>query len=437
MRLLKENTVAYESFTNSVQYLTKGSSPSGDLKLISFETHNNRFNQLEKYNFLINNLSGFQKSMGELKDSEEIHNLLSGYVKKIIVAKEVDLFLFDESKSNLIAVNPKVSVAQNNLVSKAKRDGIIDWLFESKKPTLIPELNFNTGNGLKLCQTLFPVVYNNTEFGILSLLGPANKVPEDSLENQAVQVLLGIVIPKMILNKQKKEIGKLLNEVQVYQSKLNNQLRIYAVGEYAEGILQDIQNALQMILSSVDFMAGDDNYADPLIIEKIKERIHHIKELSLRLMKFNEVKSTGEAQNIPCNLNSALKEIYGIAEPTLKGIQLECELDLEQELPQVVSSQKHLKQITTNIFSLIKRKAKRGSGLFIQSRSVNDTVVLSFFLTDYWKDINTSSDPIVNLTVRIVKELMKKNDGAAEFDSLPMKGTTIHLLFPIKRKIKG
>lgn len=436
MRLLKENTVRFESFTNSLQYFTKSPGNSGDLKLISFDTHNKRTNQIEKYDYFIQNLFGFQKQVTALQTSNEIHELFISFVKKLLVAKEVDLFLYDESRVNLVAVNSNVSVNQNNLVNKARIDGVLDWLFDTRKPTLIPELSSYAGNGIKLCQTLFPILYNNTKLGVLSLLGPANRISEDSLENQAIQILIGIVIPKIITIKQRAEINRLFGDVQLYQSKLNNEFRLYAVGEYAEGILENIQNSLQVIMSSVELMTGENGAVDIEVIDKIKNRVSHIRELSQRLRKFNEIKTQSDDNNIPCNLNSALKETFELVEPSLKGLEMECEFDLENEMPLIISNPKHLKQISTNVFSLLKRKSKKGSGLFIQSRTVNDIVILSFFLTDYWKDINTQADPIVNLTVRIIKELMKKNDGVAEFDSLPMKGTTIHLLFPLKRKLK-
>ncbi len=434
MRLLKENTVKYQSFTNSVQYFTKSPGTAGDLKLISFETHNNRINQFEKYNLFVQNLLSFNKIVSDSQNISELHFQLSNFIKKIVVAREVDLFLYDESQTNLFAINPEVSVAQNSLVNKAQKDGVLDWLFETKKPTLIPELTSYTGNGVKLSQTLFPVFYNNAKVGVLSLLGPANKISEDTIENKSIQILIGIVIPKILSIKQKAEINKLLGEVQLYQSKMKNELKLYAAGEYAEGILQNILNSLQMIISSVDFLASEYKDLDAEIIDKIKDRILHIRELSQRLTKFDEVNNQTDNHIVPCELNTVINETYELVKSTFSNLQIECELDLEADLPSVVSNQKHLKQVATNIFSLIKRKAKKGSGLLIQTRSVNDVTILSFFLTDYWPEINSNSDPMVNLTVRIVKEVMKKNEGVADFESLPLKGTTIHLLFPLKRK---
>lgn len=151
MRLIKENTLKYEPFANTLQYFTKGGNTE-EYKRISFETHQSKTNLFEKYNYLIQNLFSFQKSVAELKTPQEIHDLFSQYVKRIVTSKEVDLFLFDDTKRNLVAVNPNVSSLQNNLVNKAYKNGILDWIFETQKPTLIPDLNSYTGEA-RVCRT--------------------------------------------------------------------------------------------------------------------------------------------------------------------------------------------------------------------------------------------------------------------------------------------
>lgn len=435
MRLIKENTLKYEPFSKSLQYFTKGTD-DGDFKLISFETHQNKTNLFEKYSYLVQNLFSFQKSIAELKTPEEIHDLFSQYIKKIVTSKEVDLFLFDDTKRNLVAVNPKVSAMQYNLVNKAFKNGILDWIFETQKPTLIPELNSYTGEGVRLYQTIFPVNYVKNNLGVLSLLGPANKISEDSLENQAVYILLGIIVPQIISYNQRKTINKLYDEVQLYESKLSNDFKLYAVGEFAEGIIQDMLNSLQVIQSGVDYIESANNGIEPDIFEKIKERISRLSGLSQKLLKFNDVNAPLAKQNIPCEINNVIKEFYSIIKSTLKNLELECELDLEEHLPPILTTPKEIKQILTNIFSMIKKKAKKGSGIVIQTKYINEIIILSVFITDYWENFGEPSDYISNLTVKIIKELMKKSEGKAEFDSLPLKGTSIHLLFPLKRKLK-
>ncbi|MBI1938163.1 MAG: HAMP domain-containing histidine kinase [Ignavibacteriales bacterium] len=437
MRLIKENTVQYESFSKSLQYFTKISEArGGELKLINFETQQSRESQFEKFNYFVQNIYGFQKKIIEHKSALEINALFSSFVKRIIAAKEADLFLFDASKRNLVSINTNVSSTQNNLVNKAYKNGILDWIFETRKPTLVPDLNSYTSNGIKLAQTIFPVIYHNNKLGVLSLLGTTSKISEESAENQTVQILLGIIIPQLMTIRQKEQITKLYDEVQLYQSKINNDFRVNAVGEYAEGIIQDMMNSLQVILSNVDLIENDYADVDEKIIEDIKNRIKILRDLSQGLLKFNEVKSAPDKQNLPCDINGTIHEFYEVLKPTLKTLELECELGLEENIPPILTSSKQIKQILTNIFSLIKKKTIKGSGIFIQTRYVHDAILVSFYIADYWKDFKTRPDYITSLTIKIVRELMKMNEGTAEFESMPMKGTSIHLLFPLKRKLK-
>lgn len=435
MRLIKENTLQYEPFSKTLQYFTKGGDTE-EYKRITIETHQSKTNLFEKYNYIIQNLFSFQKLVSELKTPEDIHNLFSQYVRRIITSKEADLFLFDETKRNLMPVNPKVSSMQNALVNKAFKNGILDWIFETRKPTLIPDLNSYTDEGAKLYQTIFPVVYVKNNLGILSLLGPANKISEDSLENQAVYILLGIIVPQIISYNQKQTINKLYDEVQLYESKLNNDFKIYAVGEFAEGIIQDMLNSLQVIQSGVDYIESTTTGIEPDIFEKIKERITRLSSLSQKLLKFNDVNTSQQKQVLPCDVNAVIKEFYGIINSTLKNLGFECALDLEEHLPPILTSPKEIKQILTNIFSMIKKKSKNGTGIVIQTKYINEVVIASVFITDYWENFGEPSDYVSNLTVKIIKELMKKSEGKAEFDSMPLKGTSIHLLFPLKRKLK-
>jgi hypothetical protein len=61
--------------------------------------------------------------------------------------------------------------------------------------------------------------------------------------------------------------------------------------------------------------------------------------------------------------------------------------------------------------------------------------VLSVFTTESIDGFNDDSSGKTNVTIKLINELMKKNEGVAEFSSLPLKGTIIHLIFPLKRKL--
>ncbi len=435
MRLIKENTVKYESFHKSLQYFTKHPEAPGDLKLISFESHKNNTNLLERYSFFVQNLYAFQKKVQVVENVEHLNELFKEFVKRIIFAKEIEIFLFNDSRRNLIPLNSSVSQAHLFSVNKTYRDGVLDWIFESKKPTIIPDLNSYTINGSKINQIIFPLYDKKSNYGILSIVTPVSKLQDDSLESQSIQLLLGIIIPLIISLKQKQSINKLHQELQVYQSKLNNDFDVYAVGEMTQGILEDIGDPLQVILSCIEVLEKDFNNFDKSITGRIKEQVNKLSNFAQRLSKFAGTNKS-QAQKIePCDINKVIREFRNIINTTLNNFGLECELDLEDNIPTVLSDQQDIKQMLTSIFSIIKNDSKKGGAVVIQTKYIKEKIIISIFTTEHINGLTATNDSEFNVAVKFINELMKKSEGTAEFNSLPLKGTIIHLIFPFKREL--
>lgn len=430
MRLIKENTQRFESFHKSLQYFTKNSEAKGDLRLISFDDHHNQNQILEKYSFFIQNIFSFQKKIQNAKNLLEIHSTTKDFVKRIINSKEVELFIFNEGNRHLIPINKEANPVHINSVNKAYKDGILDWIFETKKATIIPDLSSYTINGSKINQIIFPVYDSRAKFGVLSVYSSLVKIQEDSIENKAIQIILGIVVPIIISLRQKNSINKLYQELQVYQSKIQNDFDTYAIGNLAEGILEEIGEPLQVILSLSELIESDYQNVDKEITQKIKRQVGKVKELTNRLTKFSSLNKPKNSGVQPCYINKIVKEFRNIINTTLQNLGLECELDLEENLPPILADTNEIKQMLTSIFSLLKTVSKSGGGFIIQTKLIKENIVLSVFTTE-----TIESDAKTNVTVNLINELMKKNEGVAEFSSLPLKGTIIHLIFPLKRKL--
>lgn len=435
MRLIKEKTREYESFHKSLQYFTKGSETKGDLRLISFDSHRNNSNLLERYSFFVQNIFSFQQKVRSAENIKDIHSLFQEFVKRIIFAKETEIFLFNDSQRNLIPLNPTASQTHLAAVNKVYKDGILDWVFETKKPTIIPDLNTYTVNGSKVNQIVFPVYDKKTNYGVLSLLTPVSKIADDSLENHSIQIILGIIVPLIVSFRQKNSINKLYQELQVYQSKLNNDFDTYAVGELAEGILEDIGEPLQVILSYIDLLENEYTKIDGEVIDKIRNQIKKVNELTNRLTKFSGLNKPQTTKSQPCSLNKLVKEFKNITKTTLQNLGLECEVDLEENIPPVLADPNDIKQLLASIFSLLKKSAKKGGAVVIQTKYLKEKIVLSFFTTEHVGEFSDQSELNANVTVKLINELMKRNEGVAEFNSLPLKGTIVHLSFPLKRKL--
>jgi len=434
MRLIKERTERYESFHKSLQYFTKNSEVKGDLKLLSFEGHKSNLNQMEKYSFFVQSLSAFQKKIQHVQGLAEIHLLTQEFVKRILQSKEVEIFLFTDSNRNLVPLNKNANPTHINSVNKALKDGILEWIFESRKPTIIPDLNAYTVNGSKLNQMLFPIYDSKSGYGVLSLYTSASKVSDDSLENNSIQIILGIIVPTIISLRQKHSINKLYQELQVYQSKVQNDFDVNAIGNMAEGLLEELGEPLQVILSLSEMIENDYPQIDKEITDSIKKQVSKVSELTNRLTKFAGLNKPKAQSSQSCNLNKIVKEFRNVINATLQNLGIDCELDLEDNIPPILSNPNEIKQILTSVFSLLKASSQKGGAFIIQTKYIKERIVLSVFTTEQIEGL-ADNDSKINVTVKLINELMKKNEGTTEFNSLPLKGTIIHLLFPLKRKL--
>lgn len=435
MRLIKDRTLEYESFHKSLQYFTKSPEVKGELKLLSFENHRDNQNMLEKYSFFVQNLSSFQKKVCETKNLLDIHVLTQEFVKRILQSKEVEIFLFSESNRHLVPVNQNANPTHINSVNKAFKEGILDWVFESKKPTTVPDLNSYTINGAKLSQLIFPIYDSQTKYGVLSVYTSTVKLSDDSIENNSIQIILGIIVPMIVALRQKNSINKLYQELQVYQSKVQNDFDVNAIGTMAAGILEEIGTPLQVILSLSELIEADFPEVDKEITEKIRKQVNKVSELTNRLTKFADLNKPANKNAQPCHLNKLVKEFRNVLNATLQNLGMECELDLEENIPPILSDPNDIKQLLTSMFSLLKSATKRNGAFIMQTRLIKERVVLSVFTTEQIDGLTSEADTKSSVTINLMQELMKRNEGIAEFNTLPLKGTIIHLIFPLKRKL--
>jgi hypothetical protein len=434
MRLIKENTAEYESFHKSLQYFTKSSESKGELKLINFESHRGNANLIERYSFFTQNLAACQNRILSASNLIEINLVFQDFLKRIIMAKEAEIFFLTEGSQNIVPLNGQVNPAHHSAVVKAFKNGILDWIFETKKATILTDFNAPINSNTKLNQILFPLFDQKANYGLLSIATPVSKISENSLEYQAIQILLGITMPAIMNLKNKQTINKLYQEVQVYQSKINNDSDIYALGEMTEGILENILEPLQVILSYVDIIESEETVENE-ITSKIKDQVKKVSELTSRLGKYISLNKPSNKQHQSCDLNKIVKEFNVVVSSTMQNLGLDCDLDLEENIPPVLSDPNDIKQLFAGVFSILKSGAKSGGAVVIQTKYIKEKVVLSFFTTEQIPVLNDPKKFESNVTVKIIKELMKKNEGSAEFNSLPLKGTIIHLVFPLKRKL--
>ncbi|MCW8849376.1 MAG: hypothetical protein OQJ81_05295 [Melioribacteraceae bacterium] len=430
MILHKENTLRAEPLYKSIS----------DLSIYDVEDNlqpeygSNDLKQLEKYSYFIQNLMAFEQ---EIKCDTNVKILMSRflrYIKGIIPVKEIGLLFYDEFKKELIPIDEEEDANIVKSMNHFNKEGIFQVIFSEKKTISVPDLDNYNSDGPRLFYLIFPVYDDKKNYGILSILTSLDNSSISELEKKSINVFLNLVLGKLEKLKLTEKLNNTYEELQTYQAKLSNDFRLSAIGEMTEGIVEDIVTPLQVISSNVDILKND--IEKSVELNQIKSQIKKINSVIGRLVKFADVNQK-DVKIQPCNVNSIIKDYFYLVKSTLENANLEYILDFEEDLPPVLSHPNYIYQLLTNIFSLIKSFKTKKGGIIIQSRFKDDNVVLRVISTNQMDSASKGENNVQqNLSINIIKNLMKKHEGQLEFGIFENSGAALVLKFPLKRKIR-
>ncbi len=438
MKVHKEKRY-YEPFYKFIQDYSSAETVSHEgFGLLNFDNGDEDNHLLEKQSYLLQVLSSFKRECDAFDSVIEIYVLLNKAIKRIIPVKEITILLIDENTESFY---PLIEIKDSKIperINHYNKEGIINVVFESRKPMILPELDDFTTDGPKLQYFVFPVYENKKKHGLLTLFTSVSQTSVTALDREMIQVLLDLALSKIERVRLKERLNSTYEELQTYQAKLSNDFRLAAIGELTDGIVEDIMSPLQVIMSYVDILGQDNN--DTQEIRKIKNQVTKINTAINRLVKFSTLNQK-VVKIQPCNINDVIKDYSSLVKSTIANLNLELALDFENNMPSILSHPNYIYQILTNLISMIKNKIKGNGGIIVQSRYKKDFILLRLISTanltpyDSRKPFQKTGKTI-DLNTRIVENLMNKHEGDFTIESYEQSGSTITLYFPLIRKIR-
>ena len=426
MRLIKNTEINYPLLHESVQWINSSRNRNS--------TDSNLFDKSDDFSRNTKLLQLIYSLKWKLENSDSISDVLTHFqhtLKEILFLKEIQIFYFEENNQHLIPLNDVCDITYTNFINKAYSDGIVDWIFEKKQPTVLPGVKKSDINENQLNMLLVPIYSLQKPRGLFSVITTQNFFPPNSFEVESIKLLLGIVLPKIDLIHEKQKLNQVYNELQLYQSKLSNDFKLSAIGELTTGLVEDVINPTQVILSCIKLLESDYQNIDEQIFQKIYSQISKIETVVGRLNKFAAVNKN--TSNIyPADLNSIIKDYYEIVLSTLKYKNYECILDLEAGIPPILTKSTYIHQLLTNFFSLMKNS--QGGGIVIQTKFVVDKIVVNFITTDVFSPAKLDIDQKTNL--KMMENIMHLHEGTIKIFNPKSSGSSFVLTFPLRRKIR-
>lgn len=433
MRLLKEYRREYQPFLSSVEQLEK--SPNGKYKLkvrANLPLSHQQVSVISGGSIKID-LLGFSEKINALNQSEQIIEAFKSESNRLSFFSEAEIFSLDDKTSECNPLSKKCNPKFHYYVKNFLKNGILDWVAESSNPKFLPWDVDNAASKSGLNCLVVPIFSNSKFSGVLAALTNLKYLSKDSFEYRTLLTILNLTFSKLEFVRSREELNKIYSEYQILQSKLFNDFKFAAIGELTSKSIEEIGSPLQVIMSYSDLLQKENPNLDLEATDFIRTQVHTIKEILDRLGNFIN-NSDSKAKLYSCSINTAINDFYKVIEHSLNADSYECVLDLEENIPSILSNYNSLKQILINGFSLINPLRSSGGGMILQSRYSNETIIVKMLFTD---KIDSLSNEDREFGLNILKHLMDKHEGEIRISSDSGAGTNLIFSFPLKRKMRG
>ncbi|GBD88096.1 sensor protein ZraS [bacterium BMS3Abin03] len=428
MRVIKNTDIEYKPFVGTMNY-------SDDKKNVS-RRHPENFEQNDR-DTESNDLKEiiiFEKEIEKAGSVLEATEGLNTFLKNKLEVISTQLFFFDKSKTQLIPVG---ITNNNNTVSFIRHlnsEGSIDWIFQNDSNSNFTELITYTVNGNSTKLIIIPIIQKNKRRGILLLTSLNDVFSNNEKSYNLVQSALNYTLTKIESLLYKFQVKEVTKELQLYQSKNLNDHRLLAVGEMAIGAIEEILNPMQVILSYADMLADENNNSNSDALKIIKEQVSDVTKVISGLMKFAHRDEKSPALQ-PININNVIKEYHKIISPSVRNKNFELILDLQKNIPMIISNRDYIYQLLTNVFTIVLSGNSSEGGILLQTKHTNNSISIRVISTAYLNLLDHNNSEInSDLSIGIIQKLMGKHEGNLKTSSNPDTGSTLILNFPLQRK---
>jgi two-component system, NtrC family, sensor kinase len=233
------------------------------------------------------------------------------------------------------------------------------------------------------------------------------------------------------------------------ESQLSQAEKMSSIGLLAAGVAHEVNTPLAVISSYAQLLSkhinGDTKLAD--LTDKITRQTFRASEIVNNLLNFSRT-SASEFSDI--DVNKVIGETLTLLDHQFKTSRIKVETDLERGLPMIHGNAGKLQQVFLNLFLNAKDAMAGGGTLHIATAngsgvrvSIGDTgtgIAPEHINKIYDPFFTTKTSPRegqsrgTGLGLSVTYGIIQEHAGKIRVESLPGRGTTFHLEFPLIRK---
>ncbi len=321
-------------------------------------------------------------------------------------------------------------------------DNLINWLRVNEAPLAVEpgsgvfrflspaEQETLVSLGVRICA---PLVSMNRIIGLL-LLGPRREHDfgeQDLALLEALAAQAALAIENALLNQQQTERLR-----HMYRAE-----RLATAGQLASGVAHEIRNPLTAIRSTIQLLARDFQ-GDPGRRELLGEVVAEVDRINQIITQLLSFARPSEFSIAPVALNAVLDFAAGLvaAQARMQSVRMVREL---RELPPVPGDEAQLKQLFLNLLMNALQAMPGGGELRMESGPLDSTAVRVSIadtgcgmkpevLERIFDPFFTTKPEGTGLGLSVSYAIVERHRGEIAVRSVPGKGTTVILRFPVE-----
>ena len=262
------------------------------------------------------------------------------------------------------------------------------------------------------------------------------------------------------------ELEQAYNELRQTQQTVMQQERLRALGQMASGIAHDVNNALSPIVGFSDLLSKSElalSDTGKKYLQFIRTAGDDIAHIVARLREFYRQRNEREALSA-LDLNDLASQVIDMTRPRWRdipqgrGIMVEMHTDFDANLPELAGIESEVREALTNLIINAVDAIPNGGTIVVRTRTgprdlsdpggnLPSHAVLEVSDTGIGMDEETRKhclEPFFStkgmrgtgMGLAMVYGVMERHEGKIEIESDPGKGTTVKLIFPV-RKLTG
>ena len=407
-------------------------------------------------------LNRIATAMVSTLDLDQVLTLAMQGINETLRVEAGSLLLLDEAEGELV---PRMTFCGEKSVrgemTLSLGQGVAGWVVQEGKPLLLPDTQQEGRLPSTTAQLhdvearsvlCVPLVLREKTIGAIEVINRwGGKFTEDDLtllNSIAASVAIAIENARLYT-----EVKDFADELARSQAQLIQSEKLAATGKLAASIAHELNNPLQAVQSCVYLMADqtDPNDSNRQYLDIAGEELDRMARIVGRMVDFYRPSNEGR---IPTDVNALLEDVIALVGKRFQQGGIEVDLELAPDLPLIVATGDHLKQVFLNMIINALEAMPQGGRLEMATRYISEGdahtkasadagfVEIEFADTGVGipaEHINNISDPFyttkskgMGLGLSVSYGIVERHGGQIQLESKVGEGTTFIVRLPVE-----